>query len=231
MAVLSTTAALSRPDQWQQWPFYQPEAQISRFGLRMADFILSRASSVSAARPSHFFIKGWRSKWPLYQGRPAAMAISSKLIAVLSRPASLSGRSVAVMAVLARSPDLGYKWLISYCPVQAVYQRPCRAIFIKARGRFIKGSGGLARSPRFGLRIADFILSRRRSLSTARPSHFYQMLAKRVAALSKPASRWPFYQGRPAAMAVLSKPMAVSSRLRMPDGRFIKANGRFIKAL
>ena len=33
-------------------------------------------------------------------------------------------------------------------------------------------------STRFGLRMADFILSRIRSLSTAKPSHFYQGLAE-----------------------------------------------------
>ena len=34
--------------------------QISKFGLRMADFILSRIRSLSAAKPSHF-IKGWQN--------------------------------------------------------------------------------------------------------------------------------------------------------------------------
>ena len=37
-------------------------------------------------------------------------------------------------------------------------------------------SGQIARSPRFGLRIADFISPRIRSLSAAKPSHFYQGL-------------------------------------------------------
>ena len=32
--------------------------QISSFGLRMADFILSRIRSLSAAKPSHFFNQG-----------------------------------------------------------------------------------------------------------------------------------------------------------------------------
>ena len=64
-------------------------------------------------------------------------------------------------------------------------------------------SGQRARSFRFGLRMVDFILSRIRSLSAARPSHFYQGLAKRIAVLSRPASR---------------------------SGRFIKADGSFIKA-
>ena len=77
---------------------------------------------------------------------------------------SNNGRFIkAAMAVLstgsgqmARSLDLGCGWPISYCPVQAVYQRPSLAIFSK-----------------------DL------------------------------ESKWPFYQGRPAAMA---------------DGRFIKAS-------
>ena len=65
--------------------------------------------------------------------------------------------------------------------------------------------------------------------------------------LYKPAAaQWPLCQGRPAPVAVLSRPVAVlSSQPRWPfyqqwpiyqgrptpDGRFIKANGRFIKAL
>ena len=73
----------------------------------------------------------------------------------------------------------------------------------------------------FGLRMADFILSRIRSLSAARPSPFFGRLAKRMATLSRPA-------------AVLSKPMAFLSSFI--NGRFIKVedqasgrNGRFIK--
>ena len=50
---------------------------------------------------------------------------------------------------------------------------------------------------KFGLRIADFILSRIRSLSAVKPSHFYQGLAE-----------LQFYQGRPAAVAVLSRRVA-----------------------
>ena len=51
------------PGQWPQWPFDQPEADKwpdSSFGLRMADFILSRIRSLSAAR-----IKFYQQ----YQGR------------------------------------------------------------------------------------------------------------------------------------------------------------------
>ena len=76
-------------------------------------------------------------------------------------------------------------------------------------------SGQIARSPRFGLRIADFILPRIRSLSAAKPSHFYQGLAKRlvkagpsiavlatVAALSRPGQwpQWPVYHKEAAAL-------------------------------
>ena len=58
-------------------------ARSFRFGLRIADFILSRTSSLSAATPSHFFhgvpfYQGHRPQWPFYQrqwpfyqGRPA----------------------------------------------------------------------------------------------------------------------------------------------------------------
>ena len=47
--------------------------QIFKFGLRMADFILSRVRSLSAAKPSHFY-QGL-AEWRLYQGRPAAVAV------------------------------------------------------------------------------------------------------------------------------------------------------------
>ena len=51
--------------------------QISKFGLRMADFILSRIRSSSAAKPSHLY-QGL-AELQLYQGRPAAVAVLSSL--------------------------------------------------------------------------------------------------------------------------------------------------------
>ena len=83
---------------------------------------------------------------------------------------SNNGRFIkAAMAVLstgsgqmARSLDLGCGWPISYCPVQAVYQRPSLAIFSKGW-----------------------------------------------------ESKLPFYQGRPAAMAMVSRVMAVLSPAAM----------------
>ena len=60
-------------------------------------------------------------------------------------------------------------------------------------GRFINQKRTSGQIFKFGLRIADFILSHVRSLSAAKPSHFYQGLAE-----------LQLYQGRPAALAVLS---------------------------
>ena len=110
--------------------------QISQFGLRMADFILSRIRSLSP-----FLSRGWQN----------GNFIKAEPMAVLSRMAALSRlrtRPVAALAVLsirsvqmARSVDLGCGWSISYCPAQAVYQRPGRAFLEragKASGRFIR---------------------------------------------------------------------------------------------
>ena len=78
-------------------------------------------------------------------------------------------------------------------------------------GRFINQKRTSGQISKFGLRMADFILSRIRSLSAAKPSHFYQGLAE-----------WQFYRGRLAAMAVYQsrsqfikagQPMAVLSRI------------------
>ena len=57
-------------------------AQISKFGLRMADFILYRIRSLSAVKPSHFY-QGL-AELQLYQGRPAAVAVLSSLGASLA---------------------------------------------------------------------------------------------------------------------------------------------------
>ena len=77
-------------------------------------------------------------------------------------------------------------------------------------GRFINQKRTSGQIFKFGLRMADFILSRIRSLSAAKPSHFYQGLAE-----------WQLYRGRLAAVAVYQ------SRLQFYQGR--PAYGRFIK--
>ena len=72
--------------QWPQWPFYRTSGQIFKFGLRMADFILSRVRSLSAAKPSHFY-QGL-AELQLYQGRLAAVAVyQSRLQFYQGRPA------------------------------------------------------------------------------------------------------------------------------------------------
>ena len=55
------------------------QKQISKFGLRMADFILSRIRSLSAVKPSHFY-QGL-AELQFYQGRPAAVAVLSRRVA------------------------------------------------------------------------------------------------------------------------------------------------------
>ena len=137
-----------------------------RLGLRMADFISPRIRSLSAAKPSHFFF---------YQGL------------VLSRPASFNGYSVN--NVVAKWPDL---WISS--TDGKFYHFPCKE-FINGRAirklefrEEIKGnlvdpasSHMLVSKTKycrrgqistFGLCVADFILSRIRNLSAARPSNF-----------------------------------------------------------
>ena len=105
--------------------------QIFKFGLRMADFILSRIRSLSAAK-SRIKADGNCIK----AGQP--MAVLSRMAA-----ARLRTRPVAAMAVLsirsvqmARSVDLGCGWSISYYPAQAVYQRPGQA-FLERAGKAV----------------------------------------------------------------------------------------------
>ena len=93
--VLSTMAALSRSRTRPMAAMAvvsirsDQMARSVRFGLRMADFILPRIRSLSAAKPSHFY-QVWQSDRPFYEGRLAAVAVLSKPMAILSRPASLS---------------------------------------------------------------------------------------------------------------------------------------------
>ena len=114
--------------------------QIFKFGPRMADFILSRVRSLSAAKPSHFY-QGL-AEWRLYQGRLAAVAVyQSRLQFYQGRPAygsfihngrffkiedKASGRNGRFINQERRICRFGLRWSISYCPAQAVYQRPGR---------------------------------------------------------------------------------------------------------
>ena len=109
----------------------RPNGQISRFGLRIADFILLRIRSLSAVRPSHF-CRG------LANGRLSVAAMA----ALSTRSGRMSG-----------SLDSSCRWPIAYCPVE-VYQQPSQAIVSKTwqsewplyqgasrSGRFIKADG------------------------------------------------------------------------------------------
>ena len=131
-----------------------------------------------------FFIKGWQSK-----GRPAAVVVLSKPMAVLSKPASLNGR------------------LINHDRFSKVED--------KASGRFInqkRPNGPTSRfRPQMAVPCKQFI--------SGQAEPFYQRLAKPVAVLSRPASpngRFIKADGRfikrARPMAALSRPMAVLSR-------------------
>ena len=99
-------------------------ARSLRSGLRMADFILPVYQRPSRAS----FIKGWQSDWPFYQGQPQWPFYQSRWPFYQSQPQSTAplyqGRSITKKRPRGQIP-------ISYCPAQAVYQRPSRAIFRK----------------------------------------------------------------------------------------------------
>ena len=148
------------------------------------------------------FSQGWESKWPFYQGRPAAMAMVSRAMAVLSRPASPSGRFINQAKPVAARPaavlstmtvvDFGCGWPISYCPVQAVYQRPGQAIFSKGwesewplyqsrSGHGIKADGRSRPASPSGRFINNGRFIKAWLVESQLP--FYQ-------------ARWPLYQGQ-----------------------------------
>ena len=101
-------------------------APYKEFISGQAEPFLSRAGKAIGR-----FIKAGQPQWPFYQrrrpfyqGRPASIAV----LATVAAMAGVSPRS----GHMARSLDLDCGWPISYCPVQAVYQRPSRAIFRKS---------------------------------------------------------------------------------------------------
>ena len=99
-------------------------------------------------------------------------------------------------------------------------------------GRFINQKRTSGQIFKFGLRMADFILSRIRSLSAAKPSHFYQGLAEgqlyqgRPAAVAVYQNRWQFYQGRPAYRAVARARSVVPALGAGPSGFPKQFSGR-----
>ena len=158
---------------------------------------LPSARCPAGARPA-----GRAPGWPV--GRPeTTFGATAKASATASlAPASVvlalgSGRTGFPKQVSERCKAGG-----SWTPPR--HMRP--EAYVATRARIIKGEDqGSGRNgrfinkrtngqiSRFGLRMADFILSRLRSSSVAKPSHFYQGLA----VLSRPASLWPLYQQWP----------------------------------
>ena len=119
--------------------------------------------------------------------------------------------------------------------------------YVATRARIIKGEDqGSGRNSRFinkrtngqisrfGLRMADFILSRLRSSSVAKSSHFYQGLARKAGQPQWPfyQSRRQFYQGRPAYGRFINNGRFIKVE-DQASGRFLdragKASGRFIR--
>ena len=102
----------------------QAEPFLSRAGKAICRFI-------KAGQPQWAF---YQRRWPFYQGRPASIAVLAT-VAALSRPGQWPQWPVYHQEAAAwpdRSLDLDCGWPISYCLVQAVYQRPSRAIFRKS---------------------------------------------------------------------------------------------------
>ena len=127
----------------------QQNCQILRFGLRIADSILSGVMSLSAARRSFCCIKRWQSEWPLYQLWPAAVAVLSKPMAVFlaGKPQwqfyQASGPFYEPEAAKWPDPlDLSHGLPTPYDPTQRNSQRPGQATSGQKRpnGRFIKAS-------------------------------------------------------------------------------------------
>ena len=170
MAVLSTGSGhMARSlDVGCGWPisycpvqavYQQPGRAIFSKGWE-SEWPLYQSRSGDGIKADGRFTKAGKPQWPFYQQCPLyqGLAILSSAMAALSRPmAALSRPYKATVAALSKlksrsgrfinrkwphgqSLDLGCGWPISYCPVQAVYQRPelVLARAGEANGRFIK---------------------------------------------------------------------------------------------
>ena len=137
--------------------------------------------------------------------------------------ATLSSRQAQWLFYQSRWPF--YQVLSTMAALSRSRTRPVAAMAVLS-----SRSGQIARSARFGLRIADFILPRRRSLSAAKPSHFFFKGWQAIGSFMKAGQpqwpfyqrRWPFYQGRPASIAVLATVAALSrpgQRPQRPHGQ------------
>ena len=217
-----------------------------RLGLQIADFILVQAKTWAADGRFHIapykeFISG-QAEPCFYQGL------------VLSRPASFNGHSVN--NVVAKWPDL---WISS--TDGKFYHFPCKE-FINGRAirklefrEEIKGnlvdpasSHMLVSKTKycrrgqistFGLCVADFILSRIRNLSAARPSNFIKgsqselQLYQRDGRFIKKMPNWPDLQiyatGCESHMIPCEQVVSGRASQFSTNAWLVRANGRFIK--
>ena len=157
---------------------------VAAVAVQMADFILSRTSSLSA-RPRHFYHTGM------------ADFISPRI-------RSLSAAKPSYFLARARFTKAGQ--------LQWPFCQQC------GRNRLISKKRPNGQISAFGLCVADFILSRIRNLSAARPSHF----------IKGSQNELQFYQRQPQRFIKASgrfiKPMAVLSNRPKPNGHFIKTD-------
>ena len=199
--------------------------QISKFGLRMADFILPRIRSLSAVKPHAY--QGL-AELQFYHGRPAAVAVLSRRVArarfrnfgagswyvglletIFRATAEASATAMAnprrrsralrcsgaggwpvglpetifrATAKASATASLAFASVVfalgggrTGFPKQVSERRKRRDLGtpVAAMAVLSTRSGQVARSLNSGA-DADFILSRIRSLSAAKPSHYYQ---------------------------------------------------------
>ena len=126
------------------------QKQISKFGLRIADFILSRIRSLSAVKPSHSyqglaelqFYQGGQPQWPFCEG--ASLALASVILALGAGPLGFSkqfsGPSRAVARARSVVPALGAG--PSGFPKQFSGRRPTSATASLALASVILALGG-----------------------------------------------------------------------------------------
>ena len=184
------------------------QKQISKFGLRIADFILSRIRSLSAVKPSHFY-QGL-AELQFYQGRPAAVAVLSRRVArarfrnfgwpvwlletifrAIPRRRSRALRCSSARGWPVGLPETIFRATANFCDSlprarfryfgaggwpDGLPETSFRAMKADGswnasgrNGRFINQKRTSGQIFKFGLRMADFILSRIRSLSAAKP--------------------------------------------------------------
>ena len=176
----------------------------------------AKASATAMANPRrrsrtllYFGAGGWPVGLPETIFRATAKASATASLALASVVLALGSGRTGFPKQVSERCKAGGSWTPPRHMRPEAYVATRAAQIIKGEDRAERTNGQISR---VGLRMADFILSRIRSSSAAKPSHFYQGLAE-----------WQLYQGRPAAVAVLSKRLQFYAYGRfINDGRFIK---------